>query len=159
MDSAGEFKTGSIATSDEIIMEWQVHLLREDIKKLLLVVPVVAASLFTAYALFGSPVFMAVVVFLFASSLSGYLFPVHYTLTRTGACVRTLTGRNFVPWTRVKKYYLDENGIKLSTLPAPGRLEAYRGVYLRFGGNRDAVVEAVRRIRDEISRQGAGTGG
>jgi hypothetical protein len=139
-------------------MEWQVHLLKEDPKKLLLMVPVILASLFAAYALFGSPIFMVVVVFLFASSLSGYLFPVHYTLTREGACVRTLTGRNFLPWTRVKKYYLDENGIKLSTLSTPGRLEAYRGVYLRFGGNRDTVVEAVRRIRDEVS-QDAGTGG
>ncbi|HAH87480.1 MAG TPA: hypothetical protein DCL60_08935 [Armatimonadetes bacterium] len=150
MNRTGACKTGSVATSDQPVMEWRVHLLREDPKKLLVVVPVVLASLFASYVFFGSPIFAVVVVFLFASSLCEYLFPVYYRLTREGACMRTLTGRNFVPWTRVKRYYLDECGIKLSTLPSAGRLEAYRGVYLRFGGNRDEVAGAVRRLRDEV---------
>jgi len=43
---------------------------------------------------------------------------------------------------------VDDRGIKLSPLGKPGRLEAYRGVYLRFGDRAYEVKETVRRMRD-----------
>jgi hypothetical protein len=88
-------------------------------------------------------------VFLLISSLADFLFPVRYEINERGASVRTLLGRTFIEWERVRKYYLDDHGIKLSPLIKPGRLEAYRGVYLKFGSRRDEITEAVRRIRDD----------
>ena len=136
------------AASSEPIMAWKVHLLREEPSKVLLIAPVVLASLLVSYILFHSLLSPAVALILFACALSDYVFPVRYEITDRGASARTLTGRTFVTWDEVKKYYLDDRGIKLSTLGRPGRLEAYRGVYLRFGGNRDEVIRAVRRMRD-----------
>ena len=134
--------------SAELTLAWKVHLLREEPSKVLLIAPVVLASLLVSYILFHSLLFLAVALLLFTCALSDYVFPVRYEITDRGASARTLTGRTFVEWDRVKKYYLDDRGIKLSTLGRPGRLEAYRGVYLRFGGNRDEVIQAVRRTRD-----------
>ena len=134
--------------SAELILAWKVHLLREEPSRMLLIAPVVLASLLVSYILFQSLLFPAVALLLFTCALSDYVFPVRYEITDRGASSRSLTGRTFVEWDRVKKYYLDDRGIKLSTLGRPGRLEAYRGVYLRFGGNRDEVIRAVRRMRD-----------
>jgi hypothetical protein len=143
-----EIDSRSTAIAVEPILAWKVHLLREDPKKVLLIAPVVLASLVVSYFLFHSLLLPAVALLIFASALSEYIFPVRYEITSAGATARTMVGRTAVGWDRVKKYYVDDRGIKLSTLPSSGRLEAYRGVYLRFGGSRDEVIEAVRRMRD-----------
>lgn len=135
------------------VLAWKVHLIRENPAKVLLIAPVVVMSLLVCYIFTHSPIFMAVTLALLASSLADFLFPIRYEMSEQGASSRTLLGRTFVEWDRVKKYYLDDHGIKLSTLPRPGRLEAYRGLYLRFGGNQDEVIEAVRRMRDAARSQ------
>ena len=134
----------------EPILAWKVHLVREHPAKVLLIAPVLLISLLICYIFTHSPIFVAVTLALLASSLADFLFPVRYEISEQGASSRALLGRTFVSWARVKKYYLDDHGIKLSTLPRPGRLEAYRGLYLRFGGNQDEVIEAVRRMRDAV---------
>lgn len=143
-----EIDSRSAAASAKPILTWKVHLLREDTRKVCLIVPVVLAGLVVSYALSHSLIFPAIALLIFASALSEYLFPVRYEITDREATARGLVGRTTIRWDRVKKYYLDDRGIKLSPLPTQGRLETYRGVYLRFGGNRDEVIEVVRRIRD-----------
>lgn len=133
---------------EKTTLVWKVHLLREDPAKTLLIAPVVLGSLLACYLIFHNLLPLVVVTFLFMSALAEYLFPIRYELDEKGAASRTLLGRTFIEWDRVKKYYLDDRGIKLSTLEKQGRLEAYRGIYLRFGKNRDEVTEAVRRMRD-----------
>ena len=134
----------------EPILTWKVHLIRENPVKVLLIAPVLLISLLVCYVFTHSPIFMAVTLALLASSLADFLFPVRYEINERGASSKTLLGRTFMEWDRVKKYYLDDHGIKLSTLPRPGRLEAYRGLYLRFGGNQDEVIGVVRRMRDAV---------
>lgn len=134
--------------SAEPILAWKVHLLREEPRKMLLIAPVVSVSLVVGYVFTHSLLLPAVTLFLFMCALSEYLFPVRYQLSETDAAARTLLSRTRVEWDRVRKYYLDDRGIKLSTLGKPGRLEAYRGLYLRFGENREEIIEVVRKIRD-----------
>ena len=133
---------------EKTTLVWKVHLLREHPAKTLLIAPVVLGSLLACYFIFHNLLPMVVVAFLFMSALAEFLFPIRYELDEKGASSRTLLGRTFIEWDRVKKYYLDDRGIKLSTLEKQGRLEAYRGIYLRFGKNREKVTEAVRRLRD-----------
>jgi len=138
----------------EPILVWRVHLVREHPAKVLLIAPVLFASLLICYVFTHSPIFMAVTLLLLMSSLADFLFPVRYEITEQGASSKTLLARTSVTWDRVRKYYLDDHGIKLSTLPRPGRLEAYRGLYLRFGDNQEEVMEVVRRMRDAACTKG-----
>lgn len=132
-------------------MVWSVHLLHQEPKRLLLILPIVLVSLLAGYNIFHSLLSMAVILLLFVASLADFVFPVRYELTTEGAAARTAFSRTFIEWRRVRKYYVDDRGIKLSPLARQGRLEAYRGVYLRFGSNRDEVTAAVRRMRDDLS--------
>lgn len=52
-----------------------------------------------------------------------------------------------IKWENVKRCYVDDLGVKLSPLDRASRIEAFRGVYLRFGDNQDAVIEAVKSLR------------
>lgn len=148
-------EAGSTKSHAEPILTWKVHLLREQPAKLLLVIPAAALSLVASYVLFGTFTFGLIALFLILTSLAEYLFPIRFEIDSQGASARTLTARTRIEWSRVKKYYLDDRGIKLSPLSRQTRLEAYRGVYLVFGDRREEIIEAVKEIRDAVQTRGA----
>lgn len=81
------------------------------------------------------------------ASLSDFLFPVRYIVSGDRVCCRMLLKSAEIRWADVKRCYLDDQGVKLSPLDRVSRLEAFRGVYLRFAGNEREVVETVKSLR------------
>lgn len=147
-------EAGSTKSHAEPILAWKVHLLREQPGKFLPIVPVAFLTLALSRILFGNLTIGFVALALIAASLTDYLFPVRYELDSAGASATTLISRTRIEWGRVRKYYVDDWGIKLSPLSRQTRLEAYRGVYLRFGRRRDEVIEAVKELRDAVQARG-----
>lgn len=137
------------ASDDGMILTWKVHLLRDNPKKLLLVIPIFMLTMIICYATFHSFFYMAVAALLFIIALNDYLFPVRYEITEHAAASFAVFAKSRIEWGSVRKYYIDDTGIKLSPFENQTRLEAYRGVYLRFGSHKDEVTAAVRRMRDE----------
>ena len=43
-----------------------------------------------------------------------------------------------------RSFYTDKNGVLLSPFIAPSRLENFRGLYITFDNNRDAVLDFVK---------------
>jgi hypothetical protein len=76
-------------------------------------------------------------------SLSSFLFPTAYRLTEDLVEVRSLGVARVRPWTEMRRMTVDRTGVFLSPFERRSWLEAYRGVRLLFGGNRDQVVAFV----------------
>lgn len=76
-------------------------------------------------------------------SLSSYLLPTRYRLTRDAVEVRSLGVVRSRPWSEMKRFEEDDAGLFLSPFPKRSWLDAYRGVRLAVGGNRDDVVAFV----------------
>jgi len=76
-------------------------------------------------------------------SLSSFLFPTTYRLTKESVEVRSLGVARARPWTEMRRMTVDRTGVFLSPFERRSWLEAYRGVRLLFGGNRDQVVAFV----------------
>src|SRR6185436_8912356 len=76
-------------------------------------------------------------------SLSSFLFPTAYRLTEDLVEVRSLGVARVRPWTEMRRMTVDRTGVFLSPFEKRSWLEAYRGVRLLFGGNRDQVVAFV----------------
>ena len=148
-------EAGSTKSHAEPILAWKVHLLREQPGKLLPIIPVAVLTLFLSRVFFGNLTVGLVALGLVAASLADYLFPIRYELDSVGASARTLTSLTRIEWGRVRKCYLDDRGIKLSPLSRQTRLEAYRGVYLRFGRQRDEIIRAVKELRDAVQTRGS----
>lgn len=74
------------------------------------------------------------------ASLSSFLFPTSYRLTKDAIEVRSLGVARARPWTEMRRMTVDRTGVFLSPFERRSWLEAYRGVRLLFGGNRDQVV-------------------
>ena len=88
-------------------------------------------------------------------SLSEFVFPVRYTLTAQSATAR----HGLTPWKsagQMSATPISPTRLKLSPLRAKNsRFEPLRGVFLRFDeDNREAVIAAVRRCRQECVSHG-----
>jgi len=131
---------------DSIILSWTIHLAREHPRKLLILIALLSVSMAAGYWIIGALGPIAVVLAM-GGALAEFLFPVTYELTEQGAVCKTLVKFSEIKWKNVKSCYLDDLGIKLSPLERQSRLEAFRGVYLRFSNNRNEVIEAVKSMR------------
>lgn len=142
--------TNTIASDEEVILQWQIHLAKEQPQKLAgIIIGTIGLGILT-FLCFGSVIPVIVLLFAFLGSISDFLFPVTYTLTSTHATARTSlgpVGLRTMAWADVRKVYLDDHGVKLSPLGRRSRLEAYRGVYLRFGDKQQEVIDAVKKLR------------
>ena len=131
----------------EPILAWTVHLVRQSPEKLAWIIPLFLGACFCGLTWMGLLGILVVVVAL-TTTLADFLFPMRYTLTSERAICRRTFGVTEIRWENVKRYYIDDQGIKLSPLRRLTRLEAYRGVYLRFNDNKEEIIEAVKSLRD-----------
>lgn len=82
-----------------------------------------------------------------------------YRIDETGASAKTGVSLSKIEWSNVKRVVIANDGIKVSPLAEPGRLSAFRGVFLRFGdGPRDEAIASVRHFcNDDVRIVGPGT--
>ena len=136
-------------------VEWRVHLARTEPRKAAVVLGAAVAAAALCFLLFMNWAFALFSALVLVAGTAEFLFPIRYRLTPEAAEMHNLHNWRRIEWTEVKKAYLLDDGVKLSPLEVPTRLEPFRGVFLRFGegpGERDRVLAAVRRYRDAVRR-------
>jgi hypothetical protein len=84
--------------------------------------------------------FTGIAIVVLGISLSRFFFPTRYFLDSKEARIRHLFAERRYPLTRFKNYYAHKSGVYLSSFEKPGFLDPFRGVFLRFHGNRDEVL-------------------
>jgi hypothetical protein len=97
---------------------------------------------------FAAPLFIL-------ASLGSFLARTEYRLTQEAIEVRTLGVVRSRPWSEMRRATVDRTGVFLSPFGTRNWLEAYRGLRLMFGGNRDQVVAFVE-ARLGIKLEGGG---
>ena len=107
---------------------------------------VAAFLILTAVALWlatrnGYWVVLGVVVLL--AAVRQWFLPTRYRVDDQGAQMQLLFYRRRQDWSRIKRASANRRGVLLSPFPFPSRLEAFRGMYLRFSGNRDEVMRFI----------------
>jgi len=133
----------------DIIVRWRVHLARRRPARAVAAVLIVLGVAAAAYGIWAHPIAAALAGLLVFASVAEFLLPIHYCITPEGISCRNLLSARYLKWAEIKRCYHDAHGIKLSPLPRPSRLEAYRGVYLWLGDEADVVTAAVRRYLQE----------
>lgn len=136
----------STNTENKIVMSWNVHLARQYPTKLVTLAGLTALVSIAAYWWVNSLAVVVVAIVMIAG-FSDFVFPVNYVLTREGASCRTKFKQSEIKWENVQHCYLDDTGVKLSPLDRQSRLEAFRGVYLRFADNKNDVIDTVKALR------------
>jgi hypothetical protein len=126
-------------------LSWQTHPLTEEpwpkSAALFLAVGGAAAAAGLGFGHWGYGAFSALVL---AASLSRYLLPTRYHLDRERVEIRHLGRPQHRPWQQVRRVDVQADGVFLSPFSRPHRLDSFRGCFLRFGAQREAVLSFVR---------------
>jgi hypothetical protein len=143
---------GGISTAEREILSWRRHLLLEEPGKLSVVFCAAVFCEWAAWLLFQNILFNAAVLFMLGSATSEYLFPIANRLSSRTASCRFGANRFELEWSKLARVLIYKDGVRLSPLAAPSRLDSFRGVFLRFArdgqpGDRKSVLAAIAELR------------
>ena len=119
-------------TDEAILLQWTVHLWRQAPARGLAVAAVAALTAAMGWWSFQSPLFVLLGPVLVCTATAEFLFPAHYRLTARHAFAAYGAARLEIEWDRVNRVLISEECVRLSPFGRPNRLEAFRGVQLRF---------------------------
>ena len=122
------------------VLEWSVHPVKENRKTSLAVVLFLLLFWTAIYLVFRELVWVLLAVVLLGGSLFSFFTVTAYRLDEKGVTIKRPLTKVFREWSRVRSFYPDRKGVLLSPFATPSRLENHRGIYLRFGSNREEVL-------------------
>ena len=127
------------------VLRWEDHPLRsESPARSAALAGLIVASALAASVGFGHWLYGAFSLAVLTLSVSRYLFPTHYELDGVGVASRHLGVGRSRCWDEFRRVEERADGLFLSPFEGPRRLDAFRGVFLRFHQNREEVVYFVR---------------
>lgn len=132
-------------------MEWQVHLSKRNPEKLVGVALAALIAFVGGWLLLKSPFFALLGLIFILGATTDFWLPMRYRLDDKGATLKCGVSTSAIEWPNVKTVMEMPDGVKLSPLGGNGtsRLEAFRGVFLRFENNRDEVLAKIRSHTEE----------
>ncbi len=127
------------------ILDWTAHPLRDYPAKSVTLVLVIFVVGFLTYwwvtDLFLT-IFWIAVCFLF---MARYFFPTRYAADAECLRIRFLGRTTMRRWEEFKNFYVHGTGVHLSPFSSPSALDPFRGYYVLFSGNKEAVVSFLKR--------------
>lgn len=96
------------------------------------------------YSMTSSAFFAALALVVLFASIAKFYLPTRFTLTDREIIIKSTTQTIKKEWSQFRSFYPDKNGVLVSPFVGPSRLENFRGVYLIFGNNRDAVLRILK---------------
>ncbi|MEP0827256.1 MAG: hypothetical protein HRF51_01930 [bacterium] len=145
-DIASSSATDKGANSDlGAVLEWVSHPAKRNMKVTVAVSIFLLILIIIVYALTQSVFFTVLAFVILYASLAAFYFPTRYRLDDKGIEIKTTTQTLRKNWSQYRSFYPDKNGVLLSPFTRPTRLENFRGVYIRFGNNREDVTSFISR--------------
>lgn len=125
-------------------LEWVVHPARRHPWKTVATLVVLFLTWGIVYVVSRNVVFVGIAIIFLLVSLAQYFLPVTFRVGLQGVQREFLGRRTSRSWQEIRSIHEDRNGSLLSPFAGKSMLEMYRGIYLRFDGNRKEVMEYVR---------------
>ena len=127
-------------------LTWRSRPADEHPQKLWVIAVVAVVALFLGYALFRNVLLGLLGFAIILGSTAEFWLGSHYRLDEKGVSARVGLSTTSMAWEDVKRVLEEADGVKLSPLAEPGRLDPFRGVKLRFGTElREKVYDSIRR--------------
>ena len=158
MNMDSHISPGARGADSPQTLKWTVHPLRESPLKaalfwliLTVVIWAVYWNAIPAFSRGAAVLFTAAAAALLLLAVNSFYLPTHFYIDSTGAGFQRWSFHKHITWTRVRSASADKTGLFLSSFPVRSRIENFRGLYLYFRGNREAVIAAVRRYKPGLA--------
>jgi len=106
----------------------------------------VVAGMFAidGFSLFASVVAGVVAMLVLLVALNRFFFPSRFEIDDEGITAHYLLSSQRLEWAGLRRFLHDENGGYLSTRARRSRLDAWKGMHILFGDERDRVISLIR---------------
>lgn len=94
--------------------------------------------------IYREAVWVLLAVILLLGAVAPFFVITRYRLDEEGVSLKRYVTTMKKRWEELRSYYPDKNGVLVSPFDRPSRLENFRGIYLRFGGNREKVLAVLK---------------
>jgi hypothetical protein len=164
MAHGGEEQGGGGAQPKEL--HWSFNPWRTDWRRPTLALAIVIAASAIAGWSFSAPQwwphalgFATVSLILLLGTTATIYLPVGYKLDARGVTVYFLGTASFRQWEHYRNFYVHPNGVHLTTMPKPSRLDPFRGHMLQFSerggaGVKEAVCAFIRARIPRVAEAG-----
>ena len=126
------------------VLEWTVHPVKRQPWVSVAVSLFVVLVTVCVYSWMESHLFTILALLIMLGSLAKFYFPTRYKMTDKSVTVKTTTQTLVKEWQLYRSCYPDKKGILLSPFATATRLENFRGLYVMFENNNEAVTSFVR---------------
>jgi len=125
-------------------LRWRCCPLADEFPRSLVFVATFVGVVVAVRLAFGGFAYALLAAGLLAASLARYFLPTAFRLDDAGVTVRFLGRARRLPWEQVRRVSVQPTGVFLSPSEGLSRVDSFRGMFVRFGGNADEVVRFVR---------------
>lgn len=125
-------------------IRWRSLPLVDDFPKSALLIVILVSVAAGAAVSFQSLGLGALSLVLLLMSVARYFYPTYYALSESGVSIRSWLGHAHKPWSAFAGCYVHRVGVHLSPFGKPSPLDPFRGTFVRFAHNRDAVLKCIR---------------
>lgn len=137
--------TGDAVGQDPILLyEYVCHPAKRNMTITALTTAFLAICVLLVWLTSYSLLLTTLAVLILFGSMNGFYFPTRYFFYHDHLAVKTTIQTLKKNWNQYRSFYPDKNGVLLSPFGRPRRLENFRGLYIKFAGNRDRVMEIIR---------------
>lgn len=137
----------TLHVKEEALLEWKVFLGEQLQKKRVPVMFAIAIAGVAGFLMVSWWGFFIGVGLVFASTAELWM-PIQYKISEHEASARCGLSVSAIRWENVKRLIDTPEGIRLSPLEKSSRMDEFRGVYLRFSGNRDEVLAKIAELTE-----------
>lgn len=128
------------------VLEWQYKSWEKDPNRRTVAIAAIVIAGLAGLLIFHHPLFAIIgMVVIFVSTAELFL-PVKYKLDANEARQQCGLSVTAIPWTEVRRLVTQGDGVRLSPFEKPNRLDAFRGVFLRYASNEDQVLGKIREL-------------
>lgn len=126
---------------------WIVRPYQEAPQRRFAIIAVATLGGLFGYVLFQHPLPGLIGFGMILGSTMEFWLGTSYRIDTKGASSRTGPSLTLIEWSEVKRLINEDHGVKLSPLERASRLDAFRGVFLKYDrGNREQVWTALRKF-------------
>jgi hypothetical protein len=130
---------------------WRAHPAAEHRGRAALAAVAVLAVAAAAAAFAGSAWWGLFALVVLVVALNRFYFPSRFTIDDDGITAAYPLRTRRCPWTELRRFVHDEAGGYLSRRIRPSRLDAFGGMHVLFGGQRELIIDRIRRL---MAREG-----
>jgi len=151
--TAPEPEAPPVSLEDPVLLEYGVHLLRDQPRKgAVLVMGLVALFLMMRYIVIpDSPMLLGIAVVVMVGSLGAFLFPLRYRITEGGVELRGFPIRDRKRWSRFVGRVEFDDAVQMVVSQKDLRGRIVKGTLIYYGDQKERVLEIV---RDKVPKGG-----